>query len=179
MKRDLPSSIIISSVHHIASVLERYDVQHVVSILSNAERIRFPAPSFGGRNVLRLAFDDLGHTWGGRFVVPTRDHVGTLIDFAREWSGKGSLCCQCLGGVSRSAAAGLIAVATVFGENRDLLSRVARSRSYFKPNLTMMKHADALLGLDLRLVDLVRDLPPPDREDEWGPVAIPLDQPND
>ena len=45
-------SIVICSLYHLNEALRHYRPQHVISILSNDERMRFPTPSFGKRRVL-------------------------------------------------------------------------------------------------------------------------------
>jgi predicted protein tyrosine phosphatase len=55
-----------------------------------------------------------------------------------------------------------------------LALRVRTAKAYFRPNETMLKLADDLLGGASGLVDLVRGLLPPDREEDWQPTVIPL-----
>lgn len=166
-------SVVVTSLHHIADALDQFKPDFVVSILSAKERSQFRAPQFGSRRVLKLDFEDSERA--DNALGPTRSDIERLIAFAREeWRGRGPMLCQCRAGVARSSAAGLIAAAVLRPTHPEFLARVARAKAYFKPNTTMLRLADDVLGTSL--VELVRGLPPPDRRDEWGPAYVPLDR---
>ncbi len=175
MKADQNPAVAICSYHHLANFLDRHEVHHVVSIMSDAEWKRFPAPSFGNRKVLRLRFEDVDYA-RDRLVTASRDHIAALIDFGRAWNGAGTLLCHCRAGVSRSSAAALIVAAVVRPSSwMAVATRVAQARAYYKPNSRMLSYADDIIGLSPGLADLVRSLPRPDRIDDWQPSVISLD----
>lgn len=175
MKPDQKPAVAICSYYHLAEFLNRQDIGHVVSIMSDIEWKRFPVPSFGSRKVLRLRFDDVGYA-SDKLVAASREHIAGLIDFGRKWNGAGTLLCHCRAGASRSSAAAMIVAAAVRPSSwRAVASRVAQARAYYTPNSRLLSLADEILGLTPGLVDLVRSLPPPDRIDDWQPAVIPLD----
>lgn len=163
-------SIIISSIYHLPKVIDQADA--VVSILGLSDRL--PFPEVGTRNVLRLTFDDTTIPFK-LLTPPNREHIAELIGFAQRWNGVGTLGVHCRAGSSRSPAAAMIAAAALGRPNStDLVLRVRTARAYFKPNETMLKLADGLLGPGSRLLDLSRSVPVPTRIDKWAPAQIPL-----
>lgn len=163
-------SIIISAIYHLPDVMDQADA--VVSILGQADKL--PFPDVGGRPVLRLAFDDR-IVPSKTLIPPNRQHIADLIEFARRWNGVGTLLVHCRAGSSRSPAAAMIAAAALGRPNStDLVLRVRTARAYFKPNETMLKFADDLLGASPGLVDLSRSVPVPTRSDKWAPARIAL-----
>lgn len=165
------SGIAISSLDHLPRALEQFRPGAVVSILSRAEAERLPPGMFGPRKVLRMAFDDLGHS-SGQFRAPHRADIEALIGFVKDWAGTGTILIHCRAGASRSPAAALIVAATVWPDRPEFLGRIARAKSYFTPNSTMLRLGDEVLGTNL--VGLVRELPPPGRQDQWSPVFVPV-----
>jgi predicted protein tyrosine phosphatase len=171
MRSHQSPSIIICSLHHLSEALRHYQPQHVISILSDYERVRFAAPTFGDRTVLELRFDDLTYS-SDRFVAPSRIDVHSLIEFARKWAAKTTMLVHCRAGASRSVAGAAIAAAAVGRD--DLIERVLLAKSYFKPNQKMLEIADGLLVPNPDLKGSARRIRSAGRKDEWGPVGIPL-----
>lgn len=172
MEPGIKWGIVISSYHHLGQALERFRPEKVISILSEAESKQLPPVSFGSRQVCRLKCDDLGYS-SRQFLAPQRADIEALIKFATEWAGIGTIVIHCRAGVSRSSAAGLIAAATIWPSRLEFLVRIARAKNYYRQNTTMLGLADDVLGTNL--VGLVRGLPPPEGQDNWGPAFIPID----
>ena len=166
-------AIIISAIYHLKEVIDQADA--VVSILGSADKL--PFPEVGARRLLRLTCDDtIVHS--GALSPPRREHIAELIEFAGSWKGNTCLV-HCRSGSSRSPAAAMI-IARVLGLSGSvaLVTRVRLARSYFRPNETMLKLADDLLGTSPGLLELSRSVPVPTRFDKWSPVRISLaDQP--
>jgi predicted protein tyrosine phosphatase len=170
MNQKREPGIIICSFYHLKEVIEQTDA--VISILGRSDKLLFP--DVGGRPVLRLAFDDIDHT-SENFVAPVQDQIAELIEFARRWNGAGILLVHCRAGSSRSPAAAMIAAAALSGPgSAELAVRIRTAKAYFRPNQTMLKLADGLLGTVPGLVDLAQSIPAPTQTDPWGPVRIPL-----
>ena len=165
-------AIIISPYQHVAGILDRTTVSHVISILGESDRLAWP--TVGTLKVLRLKFDDIIYS-SQRFIAPNRDQIADLIEFARDWNGVGSILIHCRAGRSRSPAAAVIAAASLGRpDTQALVLRVGAAKAYFRPNETMLKLADTLLTPSPNLVDLTRSVSVPTRTDPWGPVTIPL-----
>lgn len=172
MRQQRHPAIIISPYQHLPTALDEADASHVVSILGRSDKLEWP--TVGGRKVLRLEFDDINYS-SGNFIAPSRDQIADLIEFAKDWSGSSALLVHCRAGSSRSPAAAIIAAAALGGPDTEaLVMRVRTAKAYFRPNETMLKLADGLLGIEPALADLARSVPVPTRTDEWGPITIPL-----
>jgi predicted protein tyrosine phosphatase len=172
MHHDHKAAIIISPYRNVSEILQRKNVTHVVSILGVSDKL--PWPSAGSRQILQLTFDDVIYT-SGSFVAARREEISDLIEFSRQWNGSGTLLVHCRAAVSRSAAGAMIAAGALAGSDyAGLVTEVATARSYFRPNETMLRHADDLFEVKPGLVELIRSLRRPVRTDEWGPVTIPI-----
>lgn len=166
------SAIIISPYQHLRAVFDQTDISHVISILGRSDNLEWPPVST--RMALRLAFDDIIYS-SGSFVAPSRNQIADLIEFARDWNGSNTLLVHCRAGSSRSPAAAIIAAAALGRPDTEtLVIQVRTAKAYFRPNETMLKLADDLLGSGSNLAGLARSMPVPTRTDEWGPATIPL-----
>lgn len=88
------------------------------------------------------------------YVVPERVHIERIIDLARTWGDQHPVLIHCMAGVSRSAAAGLIYLATLNPGRERVIAREMRARApWVHPNALMVRHGDDLLGLEGRLVE--------------------------
>src|SRR5713101_4473475 len=129
MNQKRQSAIIICSFYHLKEVIEQADA--VVSVLGKSDKLLFP--DVGSRTILRLAFDDTNES-SESFVVPNREQIADLIEFARRWSGAGTLVVHCRAGASRSPAAAMV-VAAALGrpDSAELALRVRTAKAYFRP----------------------------------------------
>lgn len=168
--------MIISPYAHLPQVLTQPDITHVVSILGQSDKLAWPET--GGRETLRLAFDDTHHSSAG-WIAPTREHVVELVEFGHRWRGSGgSICIHCRAGSSRSPAAALVVAGTLSASvSASLIKRIAAAKSYFRPHAGILALADAVLKREPSLVELVRTRPVGRRMDAWGPAIIPVAPP--
>ena len=96
-------------------------------------------------SLLKLHFHDIESEWeasqvaSGHGVMPQRDHVATLINWAK---GKNNFAIHCTAGVSRSSAAAYI-LACMHMSPKQALSVLDFNRH--SPNRLMVRHAAALL----------------------------------
>jgi predicted protein tyrosine phosphatase len=172
MKQRQEPAILISPYQQLPKVLEENDISHVVSILGRSDKLEWP--SVGTRRVLRLEFDDIIYS-SGSFIAPNREQIAELIEFAGSWNASGTLLLHCRAASSRSPAAGMIAAAALGRpDTASLVLRIRTAKAYHRPNESMLKLADDLLGNGSTLVNLARSVPMPTRTDEWEPVTIPL-----
>lgn len=170
MDQQRDPAIIISAIHHLPDVIDQADA--AISILGQSDKLQFP--DVGSRPVLRLVFDDT-IVPSKTLIPPSRQHIADLIEFARRWNGVGTLLVHCRAGSSRSPAAAMIAAAALGRPNNtDLVRRVRSAKAYFRPNETMLRLADGLLGPGSGLVNLSRSIPVPTQIDKWAPARILL-----
>jgi predicted protein tyrosine phosphatase len=87
-------------------------------------------------------------------VAPGAHHVERFLQFVREWDRREPLLIHCYAGVSRSTAAAFIAVCALAPERDEAkTARLLRKLSpTATPNLLLVRHADAILGRDQRMV---------------------------
>jgi len=140
--------IIIASRTEAARILsspsKRQGIGYVVSIGSASE-----LPPAGLRNVsqrLRLLFEDECEING---LGPTEHDVRLLINFAHKIDlSAGRLLVHCQAGISRSAAAAAIVLATVVGPGSELAAAELLHRLYpaCRPNRLMLQLAGEALG---------------------------------
>ena len=92
---------------------------------------------------------------------PLRRHVTAGLRFARRHAER-RLLIHCFAGVSRSTAlayAILIDRARAVGDERAMLERLLAIRPQACPNRLLVRHADALLGCDGRMIRAVEEHP--------------------
>jgi len=151
-----PGSITIAPFKSVALLQRARTFSHAISILGPRDGLEFP--SIKAPNVLRLSFDDVGYTSEfGR--AASQDEMLELINFARSWAGVGNLLIHCKAGTSRSPAAALISIASLkVSRKHELLQQTLMLRNYYRPNTTMLRLADQLLG-ESALYELVSNSP--------------------
>ena len=143
----------------------------LVSILGPNDRLPWPVNGNPG-NRLRVECDDIQYPCSG-FVVPTTEHVESLIAFLKRWNGKGSMMIHCKAGTSRSPAAALIALRILNpGKEKEAALLLRREAPQAKPSEVFLRHADTLLGGDNKLVSAARMMPAPDRIAETDLISL-------
>ncbi len=156
--------------HHVRSLRAGY----LVSLVQAAFQPPTP-PGVKAERHLRIPVDDVSvHTDG--WVTPEEGHVEHLIAFLRSWPGDEPLVMHCYAGVSRSMAAGLIAL-TLGSEGREEeAARALREAApHAIPNARIIAFADRILGRQGRLV-AARDAMGPATPVTEGPLVelVPL-----
>jgi predicted protein tyrosine phosphatase len=83
-----------------------------------------------------------------------------LIEFARDWGGRGPMVVHCWAGISRSTAAAYTALCAINpGVNEELIARRLREASPTAyPNRLMIRLADAALRRGGRMVQAVEGI---------------------
>ena len=98
---------------------------------------------------MRLCLDDTDDAADGG---PDTTHI-KLIEFFRRWNRDGSIMIHCKGGISRSPAAALIALALINpGKETEAGTLLRRQGRLAQPISAMLQLADAMLQLEGRLV---------------------------
>ena len=87
-------------------------------------------------------------------------HVEELLAFSRQWPAEDPLLIHCWAGISRSMAATYIVLCDRLGHGSELAAaRAIRARApHAYPNSLLVRHADALLGRDGRMVEAIRSI---------------------
>lgn len=127
----------------------------LVTLLNGGTPFERPA-TIAAANHLFLSMNDIVDEHPD-MVAPARDHVETLLGFIRDWDRAAPLVINCFAGISRSTAAAYIAAAALNPDRDEAeLARTLRRLSpSATPNVRLVRHADAILGRNGRMVSSV------------------------
>lgn len=110
----------------------------------------------------------------GRYVSPSPEHVGRIIEFARRWDRRGNLLIHCMAGVSRSTAAAMLILAATSPGLEIPIARLIRDRApWADPNLRIVELGDQLLGRRGALVRALSAMGPSDMRSAPSPILLP------
>lgn len=143
-------------------LLERQMFDAVVSVALDYEGGSERPSNLPSSNVLKLQVNDITDEIINRCVgatfrdAPTRDHVESLVAFAREHAEAQSILVHCAAGWSRSPAAAIVMLAT-WVSPRDAVQIVMETYSC-TPNDRIIRFGDEVLGLGGVLVEECRTL---------------------
>ncbi len=149
--RHLPhvATITVCGIKEIADC--RPPPSHVLSIFDPGQaRPDVPIPLPPGRWDVLEFHDIIGPAPG--WVVPTEDHMETILEFGRSFaqarSGSCDVLIHCNMGLSRSTAslAAMLAQSDPAMDGDGIFELVSRIRPQAWPNSLMIRHADNLLG---------------------------------
>jgi len=146
----------------------------LVTLLTEGTPFERPAAILP-ENHLCLWMNDIAEEQAG-LVAPGLRHVEELIAFARQWDRVRPLAVHCYAGVSRSTAAAYIVAAALSPERDEAeLARTLRKLSpSATPNPRLVRHADALLERNGRMVNAIAAIGRGADAYEGRPFALPL-----
>lgn len=126
-------------------------------------------------NHLFLSMNDIIEDMEG-LVAPGQDHVETLLGFVRDWDRRAPLVINCFAGVSRSTASAYIAAAALAPERdeAELAQTLRRLSPSATPNARLVRHADALLGRNGRMVAAIEAIGRGAYAFEGTPFKLPI-----
>jgi len=133
---------------------------HLISIIQREFQPERPA-LIAQECHLRVEIHDISEAdgWG---VLPEREHVRELIEFAEQWEPEsGDLMVHCYAGVSRSTAAALVAHHLRTGDPEFSARELRRAAPHAYPNRRIVALADEELGLSGSLIEAVERLGAP------------------
>ena len=139
------SNIHICPLDALPATIESSGAKSLVSFASPGMELKQPAEIKG--EFLSLAFNDINKPRAD-LIAPNRDHISDLIRFVRRWNKKDPIIFQCWMGISRSTAAGIIALATLrpFVDAQVIANVLREASPTATPNPLMIDFADQLLG---------------------------------
>jgi predicted protein tyrosine phosphatase len=147
-----------------------------VSVLDPGSIFPELGASYADRH-LRLAFHD-AHDPAPGFMLPSPDHIASLLSFLDAWDGNELLLIHCRAGIGRSTATAFIAAChrNPHTPEIEIAQALRRSGPFARPNETWIAMADAALARDGRMtaaiVETGRDLDWLDIE-EAEPFELP------
>jgi predicted protein tyrosine phosphatase len=148
--------ILVTPLSAVEDTIEAYRPSHLVTLLSPEHMIDTPA-GFDPARHLRLAVNDVADSLMAE-APPAQAHVEQLLTFVRGWTAEAPILIHCWAGISRSTAAAYILMCDRLGAGReDRVARALRAAApHAFPNPLLIRHADALLGRQGRMVDAVK-----------------------
>jgi predicted protein tyrosine phosphatase len=167
--------ILVTPLSSLEDAIESHRPSHIVTLLSPEHMIETPR-GFDPERHLKLGVNDVCDPEAGE-NPPGRDHVDRLLVFSRDWDASRPLLIHCWAGISRSMASAYTVLCDRLGPGREIeIAMAIRKRaSHANPNLLLVRHADAALNRNGRMVEALRSMGPPLQVMEGVTTALPLD----
>ena len=148
------SSLLITPYSAIEEVVRRYRPSHMLTLMVEPF-VETPAAIEATRH-LRIGVHDIAEPAEGA-VAPCVDHISEIIAFAKGWDRAQPFLVHCWAGISRSTAAAYIMMCDIQGSGKEAeIARDLRFRApHAHPNRLMIRHADALMGREGRMIAAV------------------------
>lgn len=146
----------------------------LITLLASGTVFERPA-AIAPANHLSLWMNDIADAQAG-LVAPGRAHVERLLAFAREWDRAQPLVINCFAGISRSTAAAYIVAAALAParDEMDMARALRRLSPSATPNPGLVRHADALLRREGRMVAAIAAIGRGADAFEGTPFVLPL-----
>ena len=154
-RASVTARIVVTPLASLAEVVEAYAPKRLVTMMSRPAEVERPA-TIAPEDHLYLTFNDIEAPREG-LVPPGDHHVDALLRHVAKWDRRAPLVLQCWFGVSRSTAAGLIALMALSRDAspEDLARRLREAAPFATPNRLMIAIADRKLDARGRLIDAV------------------------
>ncbi|MEO3385683.1 tyrosine phosphatase family protein [Mesorhizobium sp. CAU 1741] len=165
----------VCSITKVAQAVEQSGGSRLVTLLTAGTPFERPA-AIDPANHLFLSMNDIVQEQDG-MVLPGREHVETMLEFARAWDRTTPLVIHCFAGISRSTAAAYICAAALApGRDEAELARTLRRLSpSATPNARLVRHGDAILGRNGRMVAAIESIGRGADAFEGAPFFLPID----
>ena len=145
-------SIHVCALNAIDTTARTIGARSMVTLINPDYAVERPAVIAAHRHH-RVNISDIVEPLEGH-VAPGAHHVESFLQFVRDWDRAEPMLIHCYAGVSRSTAAAFIAICALDpARDEARTARLLRQLSpTATPNLLLVKHADALLGRNQRMV---------------------------
>jgi predicted protein tyrosine phosphatase len=158
----------------IEATAERIGARSMVTLINPDYPVERPTVIAADRHH-RVDVSDIVEPLEGH-VAPGAHHVERFLDFVRGWDRRDPMLIHCYAGVSRSTAAAYVAVCALAphrdeAETAKLLRRLSPTAT---PNLLLVRHADAILGRNQRMVQAIEAIGRGEECAEGVPFALEI-----
>ena len=166
--------LLVTPLSGLADAMEQYRPSHLVTLLSPFHMIATPE-GIARDHHLQLALDDVSDPLAADFP-PAREHIDQLIAFSRGWDMGAPLLIHCWAGISRSMASAFTVLCDRLGPEREIEIALAMRRRapHASPNPLLVRHADAALNRDGRMIQALEMMGPPILMVQGVATAFPL-----
>jgi len=145
----------LARLHH---TVETIGARHVVTLMRDVHLVSRPTGILSD-NHLVLAMDDISIPLEG-YSAPADEHVLDLVRFLHDWERRAPLVMHCYAGISRSTAAGYVAVCPL-NPHRDeaaVAETLRLASATATPNARLVALADRLLGRSGRMIRAIESI---------------------
>ena len=165
----------VCSLARLHATVDETKARHIVTLLRRTDVVTRPS-HIAAENHLVLSVDDIPAHMDG-MIVPAREHVERLIDFAGRWDRNTPMVVHCYAGISRSTAAAFTAACALNPQRDEMqIARAIRNASRTaKPNAAIVSIADQLLKRDGRMILAIEALGPGEDAEEGIPFRLDLE----
>ncbi|HET7083259.1 MAG TPA: hypothetical protein VFI23_00700 [Rhizomicrobium sp.] len=170
------SRLLVSPLSSLAGALKAHQPSHLVSLLSPEHMIETP-PGFPQAMHLKLGVNDIIDPAMGT-APPSREHLETLLAFARGWNAEQPLLIHCWAGISRSMACAFTILCDRLGPGREMeIARAMRMRApHAQPNRLLVRHADEALARGGKMLEALESMGPALAVEEGVTTSFPLEE---
>ncbi len=149
------SRIHVCPLAYVEETTRQTGARSMVTLINPNFRVERPA-LIRPERYLRLSLADID-TPDDEHAAPEEAHVRALLRFARAWDRREPMVIHCFAGVSRSTAAALIVACALnpAREEREAAQALRDASPTATPNKLLIRHADAILSRQGRLIGAV------------------------
>lgn len=166
-------SIIVAPVTHVDKVTKDHDPAYILSLIG-ADFMPPTPTGYDPNRHIKLDMQDISTPEPG-MIMPGQAHAQKVIEVAQGWDQSKPLLVHCWAGVSRSGAAALITLATLYpGREVEAGLHMRACSPWAQPNPALVEEADKLLGARGRLVNAAYKMGPGQVDLHGQPYHIPL-----
>ncbi|WP_274424632.1 tyrosine phosphatase family protein [Chelativorans sp. YIM 93263] len=148
----------VTPLSRLEATLQTTRAKHLITLLSTGSIFERPA-HLEPACCLHLSMHDIIEEMPG-YVVPSRMHVETLLEFARTWDRSSPLVVHCFAGISRSTAAAYSIAAALQPDRSEtaIAQELRRFSPSATPNIRIVALADEVLQRQGRMVEAIRSI---------------------
>jgi predicted protein tyrosine phosphatase len=159
----------------VPDTVARSNASHLLTWLQDEIVVETPRLILPERHI-RFHIHDISEPLPG-YVLPGREHIDQLIEFALDWGGHGPIVVHCWAGISRSTAAAYTALCAInpVASEELIAMRLRQASPTAYPNRLMIRLADAALGRQGRMVRAVEAIGRGVPAGEAAPFSLPAD----
>lgn len=164
-------TILVCPLSKVASLVAARAPERIVSLLDPDFTFPDAGPAYADRH-LRLRFNDAHVATPGQ-GVPGVEHVEELLAFVGKWDRSAPILVHCRAGIGRSTAAAFITAClhNPHVEEREIALALRQASPLARPNETLIKLADAVLGRNDRMYRAISET---GRNLSWNEVGLAL-----